>query len=497
MIGQHHILSFLAPSTDLLPLFFFVLMVGLVATTIISVLANANDAKWEQRWNGSSRWTRKTADKLDAEFGSVNDICDAVATRSEKIADIMPGILLVLGLLGTFLGLGMALNEASQVLTQAGATGAGALNSDMGHLMGMMQGLGIKFKTSTWGIIGFILLRVFSEINAFNERRLRWSISKMKEEMDGTRKVEGDRQDARHQSLLDAVVAVGNQVSSVMKTEFAEGRAIAKEHHDSVLKVLGAQYQHAVMTSEAVAAISVASAGTFELMKDYVGSSTENLKKMSESAKKIGASADKLDQTLKTTLDQFGRDVQETLGSVKSSLDEAIGNFSKDVGKSLKGIESATGEMKKSLQGATGKISDALESLSGNVQTTLNKTKSALDESQAQLKEMFIGFNTTSESLEATVWKMKEEAAKHSDVIERGLNAVSVGNRSTKNVANAVDAVAIKLVDVVKGLAMLVSHVEHQRALSEHERVAAHLSADPVAPPQDEEAGGDSGVDVS
>lgn len=489
MIGQHDILSFLAPSTDLLPLFFFVLMVGLVATTIISVLANANDVKWEQRWNGSSRWTRKTADKLDAEFGSVNDICDAVATRSEKIADIMPGILLVLGLLGTFLGLGMALNEASQVLTQAGATGAGALNSDMSHLMGMMQGLGIKFKTSTWGIIGFIVLRVFSEINAFNERRLRWSISKMKEEMDGTRKVEGDRQDARHQSLVDAVVAVGNQFSSVMKTEFAEGRAVTQEHNDSVLKVLGAQYKHAVTTSEAVAAIRVASAGMFELMKDYVGSGTENLKKMSASAKKIGDSADK--------------------------LDKAIGDFSKGVGESLQGIKSATDDMKDGLQEATGDIRTALESLSERIEKTLDETKKILDGTRAAQKDLMAKFIDKSTQLEEAVEGMTANADKQSNAIKQGLEAISTSNFSAGKVAKAMDSVATKMDDVVvaatdgiatkmdvvvKGLEKLVSHIEHQRARSsslEQERATGHSSAALVVPSQHEEDGVDAGVDAS
>lgn len=63
------------------------------------------------------------------------------------MAEIMPGILLILGLLGTFLGLSMALNKASSILIDANS--AAGMDSAMSNLMGMMEGLGTKFKTST------------------------------------------------------------------------------------------------------------------------------------------------------------------------------------------------------------------------------------------------------------------------------------------------------------------------------------------------------------
>ena len=78
----------------------------------------------------------------------------------------MPGLLLVIGLLGTFVGLGIALNKASEILQQA--QGAG-MDQAMGNLMGMMEGLGTKFKTSTWGIIGFLLFKAWATKNGFDE----------------------------------------------------------------------------------------------------------------------------------------------------------------------------------------------------------------------------------------------------------------------------------------------------------------------------------------
>ena len=108
------------------------------------------------------------SDDLDVEHGSVNEISSVVASTGERMAEIMPGILLILGLLGTFLGLGMALNKASSILIDANSAG---MDSAMSNLMGMMEGLGTKFKTSTWGITAFLFLKIFSAANGYEEKR--------------------------------------------------------------------------------------------------------------------------------------------------------------------------------------------------------------------------------------------------------------------------------------------------------------------------------------
>lgn len=94
---------------------------------------------------------------------------------------MIPGIMLITGLFRTFIGLGIALNKASYILTNAQS---GDFNTLMNNLMQMMEGLGTKFKTSTWGIIGFLVYKTIIYLNGFEERRLRWVIIKMKKEFD-------------------------------------------------------------------------------------------------------------------------------------------------------------------------------------------------------------------------------------------------------------------------------------------------------------------------
>ncbi len=115
----------------------------------------------------------------------------------------MPGILLILGLLGTFLGLGIALNKASTILLEANA--GGGMDNAMVNLMGMMEGLGTKFKTSTWGIMAFLLLKAWSASNGYEERRLRWCVGKMKAAFDFSRRAQFEERQHTQHALIEAL----------------------------------------------------------------------------------------------------------------------------------------------------------------------------------------------------------------------------------------------------------------------------------------------------
>lgn len=196
------IIAFLTPGNDPIQLFFGGLFLILISATLIGVWRGATPASWEKKWNGNGQVDNRAED-LDVEHGSVNEISAAVASTGEKLADIMPGILLILGLLGTFLGLGIALNKASAILLEANA--GGGMDSAMANLMGMMEGLGTKFKTSTWGIMAFLLLKAWSARNGYEERRLRWCVGKMKASFEFSRQAQQQERQQTQYALIEAL----------------------------------------------------------------------------------------------------------------------------------------------------------------------------------------------------------------------------------------------------------------------------------------------------
>lgn len=225
------ILNFLLPfytiptAKDILPLFFFVLIWSLFAYTIVQVYRTAKPENWENNWYGGQKGDKTK--KLDAEHGSVMEISEAVATSSEKLADIMPGMILIIGLLGTFLGLGLALDKASAILNNASALTN--MDASMSSLMDMMKDLGSKFKTSTWGLLAFILLKVILSKNGYEERRLRWSIEKVKSELDIIRDQNLQEERTNNNKLIACMQNIAMQFEQAMTTNQAANQAQFKQ----------------------------------------------------------------------------------------------------------------------------------------------------------------------------------------------------------------------------------------------------------------------------
>lgn len=217
-----NLISFFLPvhlspfKVELLPIIFFILIWGLFAWTIWSVKQSANVHNWTNNWYGGNRNNKSMM--LDVEHGSVMEISAAVATSAEKRADIMPGIILIVGLLGTFLGLGLALDKASSILSNA--SNAQNMDASMVQLMKMLEGLGAKFKTSTWGLLAFLGLKVVLDKDGYEDRRLRWAIEKVKMEFDKIREEQRFQDEQKNEKIIDTMTA--------MQTYFAQ---MAHGHH--------------------------------------------------------------------------------------------------------------------------------------------------------------------------------------------------------------------------------------------------------------------------
>ena len=83
----NEILGFMNPFSDLLSTIFIVSMVMASIGTVIWLSLSANTTQWEKNWHGEN--LDSINQNLDDEHGSITDLSDAVATKSEKIAYIM------------------------------------------------------------------------------------------------------------------------------------------------------------------------------------------------------------------------------------------------------------------------------------------------------------------------------------------------------------------------------------------------------------------------
>ena len=197
--------DFLNPFGETLSTIFVISLILLTIATVVWLLVSAKETNWEANWHGGDLDNEEN--NLAGEYGSVQELSEAVATKAEKVAEIMPSMLLIVGLLGTFLGLGIALNKASTVLAMADTAG---MDSAMTQLMGLMDGLGAKFKTSTWGILCFIILNLLFNTFGFQEKRLAWAIKKVRAEAKVKEMALSNRELERHEIMINALKSIDN-----------------------------------------------------------------------------------------------------------------------------------------------------------------------------------------------------------------------------------------------------------------------------------------------
>lgn len=195
------IISFMNPFSDVLSAIFITTLLIASILVVIWLIKSAKVTAWEKNWVGENL----NQNNLESDNGSIHELSEAIATKAEKTAEMLPGILLVFGLLGTFLGLGLALNNASNVLVNANSTG---MDGAMAELIGMMEGLGAKFKTSTWGLLCFIILSILFSVLGFDEKRLQWVIQKVRQETEKNKRNIKIQNEEKEDKFLSAITHI-------------------------------------------------------------------------------------------------------------------------------------------------------------------------------------------------------------------------------------------------------------------------------------------------
>ncbi|TXH88986.1 MAG: hypothetical protein E6Q71_04240 [Pseudomonas sp.] len=451
-MNSNEILAFLVPGDDPLQVTFFYLIAVTGVISLIMMLWGARTANWEKKWNGSG------ADDLDVEHGSVNEISAAVASAGEKMADIMPGILLIFGLLGTFLGLGIALNKASTILIEANT--GGGIDNAMTSLMGMMEGLGTKFKTSTWGLIAFLSLKACAGLYNYDERRLRWCIGKMKAAFDQGRETMRKIHERDQSSLLSALSKIDQtlveqlqasrkvleqQVQLTQHGTQATTNALAGTHQAVAdmqqallqqLQALNSSAQNSQQSLEVTTNLLQQhseqnrlqledSHATRSSLESFIATNSENLSSISAAANQMASAAGGIGQSadhLKAAIGEFKSSVGEVLDGLKQDLAGTIDNMGESFTRNMSNISTTMAQ-------ATAGISGAVDNLSENVGKTMASVQQSNEISIEIQKKAQGEFLVTSSSLIENVEAMTTLVNDLRENILSGLRAVSENGR--------------------------------------------------------------------
>lgn len=492
------IIDFLLPDfADPIQVTFMCILLLMISSTIISTQLVAKPSSWEKKWRQGT--PNDDSDDLDIEHGSVTDLWHAVATAPEKVAEIMPSMLLVVGLLGTFLGLGLALNHASNILGQPDAMSASGAANSMHDLLGLLQGLGTKFKTSTWGICGFVLLKITSEFTRFDEKRLTWVIQRVKVQLNQRKQHSLDNERYKQRQLFDQMQNITNGVvdgltknvallleqsknqhvwyekelqsfnthivelnNSNQEIGVSLNRAInaqsltlgknlqdihsgVKGHQDILQQALEAQTS---TLGEYLQGIQTSTTDTMDAMKQFTKGTEVIVNNMANTADKMAKGADRVGGAAVELVDAVGlfkTQFTDVLDNVRHDLGAAITNMSAQASTTLERGSQQLGDATREISAALAQLSDDVKGTMDAVQDSITKALEIQQKSQAAFT---VSTMTLTEKIDASTSVVQAMATP----IEAGLRAISASNRHLTTVGETIDESNSNLKSVIEAL---------------------------------------------
>ncbi|MBW9333010.1 hypothetical protein FEE59_05795 [Herbaspirillum sp. RU 5E] len=184
---------------------FALVMLAAVVVLPLLLARSARPAQWQARLQA-----------LAGERGPLpvtttpDQLSQAVATPAERWAAAMPGLILMLGLLGTFIGLGLALTATAGVLGPQAAPGA---------LGAVIDALGSKFKIAAWSMLAFLILKSWITLRAHEQARLAWSIGVLKDMATAAAQAQAVQHAEEQQRLVDAIKQSGQALLAAQQAE--------------------------------------------------------------------------------------------------------------------------------------------------------------------------------------------------------------------------------------------------------------------------------------
>ncbi|MBE0351768.1 coiled-coil domain-containing protein [Pseudoalteromonas lipolytica] len=423
-------LEFFIPDfSELLQKFFSFGIFGLLLITVTLLFINAKSKNWEKNWNGN---LSSDDSLLGSEQGTIYDISEAVATKSEKLSESMPSFLLMIGLLGTFLGLGIALNDASEIIGGKGGLSGQNYDDIMTKLNGMMTGLGTKFKASIWGISGFIILRVINGASQVDKKRLDWCAAKIKEDNAIKNDLRSKHESLRLDQTITASEKLGDNINSVLLDGFEKQALVMKQNLEVIEKThlqnieLGSEFK------QLSALLSNVFSNLSHLNEKLVQESETNNEKLDDLVSGLFEFKSECLDMQKQNAITSHKVVSEIVNLEKSLVTngkehlDSVNQGFQDITQCLSGIGVASRESSEKI---VLQLKDSSEKTEANLQKIskdFERVASATQESSKQMKE----FSQSTKSSLTTLGVSSERMEKASVGIQQGASKLSsaVGN---------------------------------------------------------------------
>ncbi|MGI6198618.1 MAG: hypothetical protein ACOYIS_05795 [Candidatus Cloacimonadaceae bacterium] len=468
---------------DVSQLIFYLMMLGLSFWSIYSLRKYANETSWEKKWTNH---TSTIDDDIGVEHGSVVELCQVVATKPEQFAGILPGIMVTLGLLGTFVGLAQSLGQAAMTISSSmsqlavPSSNYSGMERALTGMIGMLQGMGTQFKTSIWGIIWFLVLRSIYGKMGFESKRLQWTITKMRIE----NQINQDSENKYLTGLFDRVIHVLDQsnktLGELLNTQYAGLSEMIGKSIQSVVSMLENQNQKSINENKN-------SIG--ELQKALISHSDKQLSSLQGSLDVNNKALSQIIRENTTAITNSSEEVKTELGNQAATLVNVINtqsNTAIDTNKnSLNDLQKALinntdtqyGKLQADLSSNREQIEKAMLSNTNTVVNGLNDNKSTLETRSQDIVDKIKSQSDKLDSFSQACLANFTDLNKHAQdtannteqfktTIENFTTDIQGSIDKISDAAGMVENSAIKLADVVTNLDAKIGHTLEEMSVA-------------------------------
>ena len=368
-------LFFIIP-TDLLQGLFFIIIFGQVVLACVLIHKNAQKSNWEINWKNNTK--DDPTDDLNMGHGSIMELSEIVATKSEKYAEALPNIALIIGLLGTFLGIGIALNSAADAMKN---TSVDHLVDMMPKMRSMMDGMGAQFKSSIYGIIAFLVLSFLLNWKGKKKERIRWCATICNSIIEEKKKAKYNYET----KLLEGVTKLHDCLRDTLQDGFIKQQKAFKDQQKALVEGFNSQQDRFASLIDYSKELADGMGSLAKMTGKQVEKIGKSAEEMGMSSKMLSVSAD----SLRNSVNDFTPAVMKMLESIQSSFIESVANTNNTMETAGKAIQFSVAGMSSEIKGTLETMTETNNKFDHNINESLdilNKSCNALEISNSSSK---------------------------------------------------------------------------------------------------------------
>lgn len=360
-------------------LFVFVVMISVAGTGLLA----AHIAR--------GRYRRTTLDDLRdglSPFSSREDFEDLLRRRTDVFAEAVPTLLVTIGLLGTFLGLAVSIDTASVMLRSGSSDAIGS--EQLGRLSLLLGGIGLKFKSSAWGLLASMLIRppMYQWVTLTRRREAERLVHERSKELEDARAADTNR---RHGELMVAYSTLLDQMTHSIAHLGQQTIAVTKEvceqssRSNTQLAAIGESLTNLNKTLLTIPE-------SIDSLRQAGASLTAGAKNFQEGTRKslegLATTMTQMDTGQKEAMREISKVSSDASRSIANATREMSQNLEAKLGQAVKSLTEQSTQSSNVLLHHTNDTKIAISAALASMTSTVEKQYSATQDLNALVEEM-------------------------------------------------------------------------------------------------------------